>query len=511
MSSIGSKTEDYLREYAYIFFAQKRLIIWVALAVFLLSATVAFLWPPVWGATGSIMLKGRTDRSLSSIEDPKILLERTRKEDLFSEAAILTSHDVLVFAVNELNDDDSFRGGKLVPSQLRAGLSAEILPSSNVIELLFKWDNAQEAEAILDVIMGTYFRFRSSVFNPPRQSEVFDSQSRGYIEDIEEKQQGLLDAIKSKKAPNPALEISHNLELKQGHARRLLQFREEVTDKQFLIDQIGSELASEEIKFFSYLDIDAITVLNSKLQELIIKRNAVLKTYRPNSETATAISNEVAETSRLVRLEAASYQKKLMDEVAALNNKIALLQSEIARIDDRNLELKTLDLELQNIDRESELFSLSFKTFATRKEEADFLNTAGPLASYVSIIAEAHALEDPIFPNKKALLSLGLAAGLLLGFSLGFMREFMDHRFKRPEDVEKQLGLPVVLSIPDFETPVFAPGSETVGKGAESARGAPPDSASPRPVEAGDIGDKNKFSTLIGWSRSDDIPPPDDK
>ena len=511
MSNISSKTEDYLREYAFIFFAQRRLIIWVSLVVFLISAAVAFFWPPVWGATGSIMLKGRTDRSLTSIEDPKILLERTRKEDLFSEAAILTSHDVLLLAVEELNRGERFSNRNLVAAQLKGRLKAEILPSSNIIELLFTWHNAQDAEAILGVLMDTYFQFRSDVFNPPQQREVFDSQSRGYIQSIEDKQKGLLDAIKTRKAPNPALEIRHNLELKQGHTRKLHQFREEVTDKEYLINQIGSELASEDIRFFSYIDIDSVTVLNSKLQELIIKRNAILKTYKPNSEIAVAISKEVMETSSLVRLEASSYQRKLKDEVAALREKIALLQKEINRIDERNIVLKTLDLELNNIDRESELFSLSFKTFAKRKEEADFIYTAGPLASYVSIIVEAHALGDPVFPKKEVLLPLGLAAGLLLGFSLGFIREFMDHRFKRPEDVEKQLGLPVVLSIPDIDAASQAPEPRSTGGGQKRVEEATVESASEMAESVEKFTDKNKFSTLIGWSDRDDIPPPDDK
>lgn len=511
MSNVSSKTEDYLREYAFIFFAQRRLIIWVSLVVFLVFAAVAFLWPPVWGATGSIMLKGRTDKSLTSIEDPKILLERTRKEDLFSEAAILTSHDVLLLAVEKLNRTERFSSRNLIPAQLKGRLTAEILPSSHIIELLLTWNNAQDAEIILGVIMDTYFRFRNELFNPPQQREVFDSQSRGYIQNIEDKQQGLLDAIKTRRAPNPALEIRHNLELKQGHTRRLHQFKEEVTDKEYLINQIGSELDSEDIRFFSYIDIDTVTVLNSKLQELIIKRNAILKTYKPNSEIAMAISKEVMETSNLVRLEAASYQRKLKDEVAALKEKIALLQSEIERIDERNIVLKTLDLELNNIDRESELFSLSFKTFAKRKEEADFIYNAGSLASYVSIIAEAHALDAPVFPNKSVLLPLGLAAGLLLGFSVGFIREFMDHRFKRPEDVEKQLGLPVILSIPDLGTASQAPQPKSAGAGHKRAEEASVESVSEAEKGVGNITDKNKFSTLIGWSDKDDMPPPDEK
>jgi len=511
MRNVSSKTEDYLREYAFIFFAQKRTIIWVSLVVFLISAAVAFFWPPIWGATGSIMVKGRTDKSITSLDDPRILLERTRKEDLFSEAAMLTSHDVILLAVKELNRSEPFLSRNLTPLQVQTHFTAEILPSSNVIELLLTWDNARDAEKILGVLMDTYLLFRSDIFNPPQRREIFDSRSRNYMRNIEDKQKGILDAIKSRRAPDPELEIKHNLEIKQGNTRKLQVFREQVTDKQYLINQIESELASDDIRFFSYIDIDTVTVLNSKLQELIIRRNAVLQKYKPNSETAMAISKEVMETAVLIRSEATSYQRMLKDEIAALKEKIVLLEGEIDRIDERNLVLKTLDLRLKNIERESQLFSLSYDTYSKRKEEADLINTAGPTASYISIIAEAHTLDDPVFPKKRVLLPLGLAAGLLLGFSIGFIREFMDHRFKRPEDVVRQLGLPVVLSIPDPEASDAVSHAHRPSGDREISDAEPITEDSEITEEADTISDKNKFSTLLGWTRKDDLPSLDGK
>ena len=510
MNDGNSRTENYLREYAFIFFAQKRSILLVSTVVFLLAVAVAFLWPPLWGAAGSIIVKGRSDKSIASLEDPRTLLERTRKEDLFSEASILTSNDVILLAVEELKERDDIAYQRLTPQLVKAHFTADILPSSNVINLRFTWDDPQVAKEILDVLMQTYLDFRSSVFNPPQQEQVFDARSRYYMRDIEDKQQGLLTAIKERHAPDPELEIRHNLEIKQGFKKKLQGFKEELADKEVLIEQIGSELASDSIRFFSYIDIDTVTVLNSKLQELIIKRNNLRKWYSPTSKKAVAIDAEVNETSELIRAEAASYQRKLMDQVTALNEKIQLLHDEIGRIDERNLVLKALDLRFKNIDRESALLGLSFDTFSRQKEEADFFNKSGPLMSYVSVIAEAHALEYPVFPKKELLLPLGLLAGVLLGFTVGFVREFLDQRFKRPEDVERQLGLPVVLSIPNgagapLDHRAGAPSKPPSHPDAEPGRDA---ATRPQPTT---VSEKNKYSTLLGWSGNDDVPPSGEK
>jgi capsular polysaccharide biosynthesis protein len=57
---------------------------------------------------------------------------------------------------------------------------------------------------------------------------------------------------------------------------------------------------------------------------------------------------------------------------------------------------------------------------------------------------------SPVFPNKKTFIPIGFIVGILLGFTIGFLREFFDHTFKRPEDVDNYLGLPTILSIPEF-------------------------------------------------------------
>jgi hypothetical protein len=46
------------------------------------------------------------------------------------------------------------------------------------------------------------------------------------------------------------------------------------------------------------------------------------------------------------------------------------------------------------------------------------------------------------------LLVVGVLAGLVTGFSLGFVREFFDHSFKNPRDLEQFSGLPLLFSIP---------------------------------------------------------------
>ncbi|MFZ5986469.1 MAG: polysaccharide biosynthesis tyrosine autokinase [Bacillota bacterium] len=69
----------------------------------------------------------------------------------------------------------------------------------------------------------------------------------------------------------------------------------------------------------------------------------------------------------------------------------------------------------------------------------------------VKVIDTAKVPKNPIKPNKKMNIGLAGLLGLLLGASLIYLLEFVDHTFKKPEEVERQLGLNVIGTIPKFE------------------------------------------------------------
>lgn len=69
----------------------------------------------------------------------------------------------------------------------------------------------------------------------------------------------------------------------------------------------------------------------------------------------------------------------------------------------------------------------------------------------VKVIDTAKTPTSPVKPNKKMNVGLAGVLGLLLGAALIYLLEFVDHTFKKPEDVERQLGLNVIGTVPSFE------------------------------------------------------------
>jgi capsular exopolysaccharide synthesis family protein len=110
--------------------------------------------------------------------------------------------------------------------------------------------------------------------------------------------------------------------------------------------------------------------------------------------------------------------------------------------------------------KDSRIFSISYAD--TDKERA--ANVTNELATIiqqlakeiievnnVQVIDTAKVPNKPVKPNKKMNVSVAGVLGLLSGAMLIYILEYVDHTFKKPEDVEGQLGLNVIGTIPLFE------------------------------------------------------------
>ena len=87
-------------------------------------------------------------------------------------------------------------------------------------------------------------------------------------------------------------------------------------------------------------------------------------------------------------------------------------------------------------------------THFRKEREESVAVTAKNIPSNVSILSEAFPSDGPVFPKKQIVIPLGLLIGFITGLSFAFIREYFDHTFKKPSDVQTYVDLPVIFSIP---------------------------------------------------------------
>lgn len=69
-------------------------------------------------------------------------------------------------------------------------------------------------------------------------------------------------------------------------------------------------------------------------------------------------------------------------------------------------------------------------------------------ANGVEVIDTAVLPQSPVKPNKVMNVAIATVLGLMMGLFVVFLLEYMDTKIKKPEDIEKHLGLPILGVVP---------------------------------------------------------------
>lgn len=70
----------------------------------------------------------------------------------------------------------------------------------------------------------------------------------------------------------------------------------------------------------------------------------------------------------------------------------------------------------------------------------------------IQIIEKVKMPENPVSPNKKLNILIAFVLGLMVSVGLSLLLEFMDNTFKNKTDLEHALDLPVLSTIPEFDS-----------------------------------------------------------
>ena len=83
----------------------------------------------------------------------------------------------------------------------------------------------------------------------------------------------------------------------------------------------------------------------------------------------------------------------------------------------------------------------------------EFIVTAKELVpnGNVRVIEEVELPENPVSPNKKMNIAIAFLLGLMVSVGLVFLLEYLDNTYKNKDQLEKELGIPVLGDIPDIE------------------------------------------------------------
>ena len=130
-------------------------------------------------------------------------------------------------------------------------------------------------------------------------------------------------------------------------------------------------------------------------------------------------------------------------EIAKIMQQIKEYQRRVEITPTREEELLSLKRDYDNINE-------SYNSLLERKLEADIAVNLEKKqkGEQFRIVDHARLPQKPVSPDLKKLIMLAVAAGLGIGGGLIFLRDYLDTSLKRPDDIEAELGVPVLATIP---------------------------------------------------------------
>ena len=259
-------------------------------------------------------------------------------------------------------------------------------------------------------------------------------------DELNERQKGLQDARNRLLLINNQIEANKQLRVSTSPTA---PGRDEVLD----INQLRNQLASLKT---SYTDQHPDVIrLENKIKELELKSKHAGIESTAKSPSNTSQNQTPVSTNRFLadqirqRQEVEIEIRDLQAEIPQIKRQINEYQRRVDATPRREEELIALKRDYDNIQE-------SYSSLLNRKLEADIAVNMEKKqkGEQFRIIDYARVPKKPVKPNMKKLFMMAVVAGLGLGGGLIYLADFLDPSLRRIEDIESDLGIAVIATIP---------------------------------------------------------------
>jgi uncharacterized protein involved in exopolysaccharide biosynthesis len=207
------------------------------------------------------------------------------------------------------------------------------------------------------------------------------------------------------------------------------------------VDEEMAQLRQEKSSMTS-IAYQALTQAETALAELQTQETEISNTYREDSplmartrESLAIAERQLAERQADVKASTGrgGGNSALARKVAAIDNRIAYLEAQRGKLNEIEQRLK--------------MDEGNYEYYQQRSEEARANNLLSAQSITRIVVLDTPVVPvAPASPRTNLLIALLLLVGLLVASGLALFRELIDDRFTRPEQIAKNLGIPVLAS-----------------------------------------------------------------
>lgn len=201
-------------------------------------------------------------------------------------------------------------------------------------------------------------------------------------------------------------------------------------------------------------DVIKMKKIVAELEAEVAKESEIRKeTKRPvRKKTETELMADKIKAAKEAQL------KEMTEQYEEAKRAVKLHEEDIAKILENMVKYETFvedtpkrEQELLSLSRDYDNIKDSYNSLLTRKLDADIAVSMEKKSKgqRFRVLDSAKTPKKPVSPDIKKLLLMSLAAGLGIGGGLIFLLDFLDTSLRRPEDIETQMRVPVLATVPN--------------------------------------------------------------
>jgi uncharacterized protein involved in exopolysaccharide biosynthesis len=452
-------------------------------AVVLAAVALTFLPSPLYEASSRVLVKTfREDPSRPGIVGDRIPPPSravTQDEVMNTEVQILTERELAekvigsfglakIYPALAAKADNPAEAMELAVHKFRKQLQVTAVRKSSVITVSFRHSDPQLAAAAVNRLVDLFKEKHLAVHSEP-QSSFITSQLAAYEEKLKASERNLQEY--QQKSRVYSLEEQRALLLRQrtefDSSYKIAW--ENISEGKRKVDSLKAQMRALRGQKERYTQTDRdkiITDAKARLLELQLKEQDLRRRYTEGNSLVVAAKREVEMVDTFIR-----EQEKLLEHTVRTGNPVyqnmetdlfraeAELNSQTAKAEVLKADLKDIEAQLaaldltesriQNLKRELAINEKNYRSYADTHEDASISEAMNRLKlSNISVVEAAVVPAKPVKPKKKLNLAAGLVLGLFSGLAAAFLAESLAATFSDPQTVEKQLGLPVLVTIP---------------------------------------------------------------
>jgi len=387
---------------------------------------------------------------------------------------------------------------------LRKGLSLNTV-SDTVFSINLVWDNSNECEEIVKAVQAQYVDeiVTEKSIEATRTREFLDEQLDIYAGKLREAEnkviefkkhysgntdsvtQALMAQASEVRITLDELESSaHNNDLKREIIKqRLAQISPTTVEKKTYdythvktpLEQQKDALEAEKIKLLTvekYLPTSQrVTALDTQIAALKLQIDAEEKA---NPSKSKQVSNEtVVDNPEYLRLQDQLNEVNMSADTEKAQ--VSILKQKAADYDAKIAKLPVDEQRLNEIMRPFNVLKARFEDLTKRRQDVGIRADLERRMAQTGLHSLGSVYSQPTGGKTKTAIMLGglLVFGLILGISVTVLAEWADPTLRYASDVERRLGVPVLISLPELEPLRLTPANSSDQDNRELPGGRP--------------------------------------